>query len=374
MSTEGPGESHNLVSIICRTLGRAELQQALQSIAAQSYSNIEIVLVDAAGSNALDYSTATGDRPVELVTTGKPLSRPQAANAGLDAAHGKYIQFLDDDDWIAPDHISQLIAALEGRSEFGAAYSSTQKTDAAGESLDYVFGEDFDPILLMRDNYIPIHAILFDSALLQNGCRFDETFDIYEDWDFWIQLSQHTSFQHVDVITAFYREGGDSNTAAADVRLRYQADNDLGKARAAIFEKWLPKWTGEKVNALIGQLDQSVLLCEQDAQIHRELKRNTELQHEVNSKDMQINELVQQIKYTQSQLDQLQAHIEQQAQHAIQQAQHIAQQTKHVGELERRLNAIYDSTSWRLMGPVRRVSRALTTDKNSDADSSDLDR
>jgi septal ring factor EnvC (AmiA/AmiB activator) len=183
------------------------------------------------------------------------------------------------------------------------------------------------------------------------------------------------------VITAFYREGGDSNTAAADVRLRYQADNDLGKARAAIFEKWLPKWTGEKVNALIGQLDQSVLLCEQDAQIHRELKRNTELQHEVNrelkrntelqhevnSKDMQINELVQQIKYTQSQLDQLQAHIEQQA-------QHIAQQTKHVGELERRLNAIYDSTSWRLMGPVRRVSRALTTDKNSDADSSDLDR
>ena len=47
MSTEGPAENHNQVSIICRTLGRAELQQALQSIAAQSYSNIEIVLVDA---------------------------------------------------------------------------------------------------------------------------------------------------------------------------------------------------------------------------------------------------------------------------------------------------------------------------------------
>ena len=148
--------------------------------------------------------------------------------------------------------------------------------------------------------------------MLHKGCRFDEAFDIYEDWDFWIQLSQHTNFQHVDVITAFYREGGDSDTAVTDVRLRYQADNDLGKARAAIFEKWLPKWTGEKVNALIGQLDQSVLLCEQDAQIHRELKRNAELQHEVNSRDMQINELDQQIAYTQSQLGQLQAHSEQQ--------------------------------------------------------------
>ena len=388
MSTEGPAENHNQVSIICRTLGRAELQQALQSIAAQSYSNIEIVLVDAAGSSSLDFAGATGDRPVELVTTGKPLSRSQAANAGLDAAHGKYIQFLDDDDWIAPDHISQLLATLEGRNEFGAVYSSTQKTDAAGGSLDYVFREDFDPILLMRDNYIPIHAILFDSALLHKGCRFDEAFDIYEDWDFWIQLSQHTSFKHVDVITAFYREGGDSDTAVADVSLRYQADNDLGKARAAIFEKWLPQWTGEKVNALIGQLDQSALLMEQDAQIHAELKRNAELQHEVNKRGMQINELDQQIAESRSQLDQLQTHSEQQAQHISQQTKHIsqqtkhisqqtkhvAQQTKHVAELERRLNAIYDSTSWKLMGPVRRMGRALSTDKLSDADSSDSDR
>ena len=395
MSTESPAESYNQVSIICRTLGRAELQQALQSIAAQSYSNIEIVLVDAAGSNALNFAGATGDRPVELVTTGKPLSRSQAANAGLDAAHGKYIQFLDDDDWIAPDHISQLLATLEGRNEFGAVYSSTQKTDAAGGSLDYVFREDFDPILLMRDNYIPIHAILFDSALLHKGCRFDEAFDIYEDWDFWIQLSQHTSFKHVDVITAFYREGGDSDTAVADVSVRYQADNDLGKARAAIFEKWLPQWTGEKVNALIGQLDQSALLMEQDAQIHAELKRNAELQHEVNKRGMQINELDQQIAESRSQLDQLQTHSEQQAQHISQQTKHIyqqtkhiyqqtkhvaqqtklvAQQTKHVAELERRLNAIYDSTSWKLMGPVRRMGRALSTDKLSDADSSDSDR
>ena len=169
------------------------------------------------------------------------------------------------------------------------------------------------------------------------------------------------------MITAFYREGGDSDTAVADVSVRYQADNDLGKARAAIFEKWLPQWTGEKVNALIGQLDQSALLMEQDAQIHAELKRNAELQHEVNKRGMQINELDQQIAYTQSQLGQLQAHSEQQA-------QHINELKQHISELEQRLNAIYDSVSWKLMGPVRRVGRVLLTDKPSDADSSDLDR
>ena len=401
MSIEGPAENKNLVSIICRTLGRPELQQALRSIASQDYPNIEIVLVDAAGDDSLD-STAAGDRPLKLVTTGAALSRAQAANAGLKAAQGKYIQFLDDDDWIDPNHVSQLVSVLERSDETAAAYSSTQKTNAAGDSLDYVFREDFDPTLLMRDNYIPIHAILFDSSLLENDCSFDETFDIYEDWDFWLQLSQHTNFQHIDSITAYYREGGDSDTAVEDVRLRYQSDNILGKARAAIFDKWLPKWTGEKVNSLIGQLDQSVLLCELDAQIHSELKRNAELQHEIEKRDtkineleLRINELDLQILNSVSQLEQLQLHSERQSQHIselelqrneldlqilnsvsqLEQLQlHSERQSQHISELELRLNTIYDSASWKLMGPVRRVGRTLTADKNSDRDSTESDK
>ena len=387
MSTISPAENKNQVSIICRTLDRPVLQQALQSIASQDYPNIEIVLVDAIGNNSLD-STASGDRPLVLVTTGSALSRSAAANAGLKAAHGKYIQFLDDDDWIDPSHVSQLVSTLESSYETAAVYSSTQKTNAAGDSLDYVFREAFDPILLMRDNYIPIHSLLFDSALLEHGCRFDETFDIYEDWDFWLQLSQHTNFQHIDSITAYYREGGDSDTALADVRLRYQADTALGKGRAAIFEKWLPKWTGERVNFLIGQLDQSVLLCEQDARIHSELRENAELQHEIEKRDCQINELDLKFQETASQLERLQDYSKQQAQQAqvqaqqaqvqAQQAQMQAQQAQmqaqHVSELEQRLNAIYGSLSWKLMSPVRRVSRILQAETESDNNESDSDK
>ena len=295
---------------------------------------------------------------------------------------------MDDDDWIDSNHVSQLVSTLESNDETAAAYSSTQKTNAAGDSLDYVFKEDFDPILLMRDNYIPIHSILFDSSLLENGCSFDEAFDIYEDWDFWLQLSQHTNFQHIDSITAYYREGGDSDTAVEDVRLRYQADHLLGKARAAIFEKWLPKWTGEKVNALVGRLDQSVLLCEQDARIHNELSKNAELQHEIEKRnmkiderdlqigdrdlqindrdlrieerDLQINGLDLQILNNVSRLKQLQLQSEQQAQH--------------VSELERRLNSIYDSNSWKLMGPVRRIGRILDSNRNSVSDDSNSEK
>ena len=377
-------ENKNQVSIICRTLGRPELQEALRSLSSQDYANIEIILVDAAGDDSLD-SAAAGDRPLVLVTTGTALSRSQAANAGLAAAHGKYIQFLDEDDWIDSNHVSQLVSALESSEETAAAYSSTQKTSATGESLDYIFREDFDPIMLMRDNYIPIHSLLFESSLLENDCGFDEAFDIYEDWDFWLQLSQHTDFQHIDSVTAYYREGGNSGTAVADIRLRYQAENILGKGRAAIFEKWLPKWTGERVNALIGQLDQSVLLCEQDARIHSELKKNAELQHEIEKRDTKIIELKEQQAQHISELN-LQilnkaSHLEQQAQHVselnlqiISNASHLEHQAQHVRKLERGLNTIYDSTSWKLMGPIRRAGRILGANKNSDNDNSDSDK
>lgn len=332
-------------------MGRPQLQQALHSIADQDYPHIQIVLVDARGDDTLDIGAA-GERAVQLVTTGQPLSRSAAANAGLGAAAGRFIQFLDDDDWLSPSHVSQLVAALEGNEGIGAAYSSAQKTNATGDSFGYVFEQDFDPILLMRDNYIPIHALLFDRELLKNGCRFDEAFDIYEDWDFWLQLSQHTRFLHIDSITAYYREGGDSDTAVEDVRLRYEADNDLGRGRAALFNKWLPQWTGEQVNALIGQLDQSVLLVERDAQLHSELQRNAKLQHEIEKRDMQLNDAALRLRDVESQLDQLR--------------QHSGQQAEHVAELEGRLNAIYASPSWKLMGPVRRVSRALGTGRDED--------
>jgi len=363
MSTEDPTGKKNQVSIICRTLGRPELQEALRSISSQDYANIEIILVDATGDNSLDLA-AVGDRPLVLITTGAALSRSQAANAGLEAAHGKYIQFLDDDDWVDSNHVSQLVSTLESSEETAAAYSSTQKTNASGESLNYVFRQDFDPILLMRDNYIPIHSVLFESSLLENGCSFDEAFDIYEDWDFWLQLSQHTNFQHIESVTAYYREGGDSDTAVEDVRLRYEAENILGKGRAAIFEKWLPEWTGERVNALIGQLDQSVLLCEQDARIHSELKKNAELQHEIEKRDIRMIAL-------NSRLEQRDQHINELNLQILSNVSHLEQQAQHVSKLERELNTIYDSTSWKLMGPIRRVGRILGAGKNSDSDGSD---
>jgi GT2 family glycosyltransferase/glycosyltransferase involved in cell wall biosynthesis len=227
------------------------LTEALASIAEQTHREIEVVLVNAACADLNALLPPSFPLPVNLVSGEAKLPRSDAANAGLDASTGEYLLFLDDDDWIASTHITGLLSTLEANPQVGAAYSSTNKVSANGEPAGIDFDQDFDPILLMRDNFIPIHSVLFRKSLLAHHCRFDTELEVYEDWDFWIQLSQHTRFLHLDSFTAFYREGGDSETDANNIEDRFSMDNTLGISRARVYEKWKNSWSGEQISALI---------------------------------------------------------------------------------------------------------------------------
>ena len=344
MSPENSAQTLPLVSVICRSIGRTELQQALQSVNAQSYSNIEVVLVDAAGNGLGEAATYCPDLTLVEVADGKRRARSQAANAGLDASRGEYLMFLDDDDWLAPAHIHNLVTCLQ-QSSCQAAFSNTQKTDHKGNAVNYVFRNTYDPVLLMRDNYIPIHAMLFERTLLDNACRFDEAFDIYEDWDFWLQLNQHTDFAHVDEITAFYREGGESETAAVDTSARYGADTLLGKGRAAIFDKWLARWTGTQLNQLLGSLDKSAELQQLAADLH--------------TARVDLDAAIDKQNQLQGELEQARQHLTNKEQQLNDLQQHAENQAQHINEISQTLHAIYNSPSWKLMGPFRRVHRSL---------------
>ena len=256
-SLQAGGADSKLVSVICRTIIRPELQQALQSVADQSYPDIELVLVDALGAGIPDYENLYPGENVKLVSLGKSLRRSRAANVGMTKATGDYLMFLDDDDWIDREHIANLVTLLDRQSEACAAYSATRKVDASGQPLDYVFGQEFSAAQLKRGNYIPIHSMLFEASLFRDGCKFDENLEIYEDWDFWLQVSQHSSFLHSDRVTAFYREGGESETAVNIEQAQYTAGHPNALAREKVLAKWLPRWSAAEVNQMLGTMDQS---------------------------------------------------------------------------------------------------------------------
>ncbi len=343
ISTDSPKSSTPttpLVSVICRTIGRPELETALQSIADQTHEQIELVLVDASGNGEVRKRLDSFDfSAVSFVSTGQKLLRAAAANAGLENAQGQYLMFLDEDDWISPQHIELLLQAIDQSDEYRAAYSNVQKTSQAGEPLEQVFNQGYDPVLLIRDNYIPIHAMLFDASLVASGCRFDERFDNYEDWDFWLQLSQHTAFLHHNEITAFYREGGESETANGDENLRYQSDSVLGKARATMFDKWSQTWTGDELNQLMGHLINA--------------DRSARLDSELREKIRETEELHQRLESTTADLDSAQIQVDE-LEHSLKETQsHLAHVEKYVRHVEESHRLIEDSIFWRATAPLR---------------------
>ncbi|MBT8146565.1 MAG: glycosyltransferase, partial [Gammaproteobacteria bacterium] len=150
------GSDNPLVSVIVRTTNRPLLTAALQSIVRQNYRPLEVILVDATGAG-VEYegeNAVTGDLPVSLVSLGVPLPRARAANEGLSASNGQLLMFLDEDDWITPEHVTGLVETLQANPAFYAAYSTTRKADPQGNPLDERFASDYDPVLLKRDNYI----------------------------------------------------------------------------------------------------------------------------------------------------------------------------------------------------------------------------
>lgn len=239
------------VSVLIRSMDRPELKDALDSVALQTYSNIEVILVNAKGPGHKRPGGQCGRFPLHFLDSERPLSRSEAGNLAMEHASGEFLIFLDDDDIFLPDHIHTLVSSLMAHSEKRAAYTAIAAMDANRTPLTMCFDSPFDSILLLAGNCIPIHAVMFSRQLLQAGCRLDEGFDLYEDWDLWIQVSRHTDFLFIPKITAYYRMTTHSGKGIRpDSQRMYQAGRQ-------IFEKWRGLWTKEILEYVTRRIETS---------------------------------------------------------------------------------------------------------------------
>lgn len=105
-----------LVSIIVPMYNAAGcITRCAESICAQSYKSIEVLLLnDGSADDTLALCTRLAAKDHRIAVVNKPNSgASDTRNHGLRLAHGKYIQFVDSDDWLAPDFTEKLVTAAE---------------------------------------------------------------------------------------------------------------------------------------------------------------------------------------------------------------------------------------------------------------------
>jgi LmbE family N-acetylglucosaminyl deacetylase len=204
------------ISVVIRTKDRpALLAEAIASVRGTGYP-CEIVVVNDGGAKP----EVDGVTLIEHETS---RGRSEAANAGVGAASNAFVAFLDDDDLFYPEHLATLANA--SRSAQAAWYTDAVSAFLRpGENGSYethsrlrLYAQDYDRELLLLDNYIPLPALLIPRETFMDLGGFDPAFDLFEDWEFLIRLSQRGSLLRVPRITCEVRhfEGGSSVVLAA---------------------------------------------------------------------------------------------------------------------------------------------------------------
>lgn len=222
-----------LVSVIVRSTDRPSLPQALATIAAQDYPRVEVVVVGASGQEHSSLPERCGPHPLRLVGCAARRNRSEAANTGLDAATGDWMTFLDDDDVFLPDHISGLMAARAKAPEAGVIHCFARATFADGRTQR--FGQPFCLVQLYARNFMQMSTTVFARSVLSRGCRFDEAMLMHEDWDFFLQLAQFTSFHFVPRETfVWHADAGDSGAGGG----ANHDDESFARYRDLIYAKW----------------------------------------------------------------------------------------------------------------------------------------
>jgi len=271
--------SSPLISVIIRSCNRPKLlEKAIASVQAQQYPNTEIVIINE-GKNSLAEIAQNARQQVQNVVLveedlAQPRGRAAAAQLGIDSSNGQYLNFLDDDDWLYPNHFSTLLRALENSPSL-AVYSSIDCVyEGKEDTVVLTYREPYDHNKLFLSNYIPIHSVLFDRVVLKHGVHFAAELAIYEDWDFWLQIAQHTRLLHVDTVTAVYRISPSGSGAHSDSQLQIQH-------REALWKKWskaLPQSLLFNLFNTTLQHDEFVKAQQQEMAGHRQHLQNYEQQ------------------------------------------------------------------------------------------------
>jgi len=193
--------------------------EAIDSVLAQSHSDVECIVVD-------DGST---DRTAEIVggysdrvrhIRQQNADRSAARNNGIAHATGKYISFLDADDLLLQGKLKEQVAFLEAHLEYDVVYSRVNYFRENGKRNYYVVRRvtpagDIVP-LLINTNFITMNSPLIRRAAVERVGGFDVTFSRYEDWDFLLRLALTGSrFGFMDATHALCRMHGENTVKDA---------------------------------------------------------------------------------------------------------------------------------------------------------------
>ena len=228
---------NDLVSIIIPVYNCGKfIDKTIQSIANQTYKNIELILIDDGSTdNSLEIcKNAVKGIESNIIIHQENFGAPSARNRGIDVANGKYIIFFDSDDILAPSAIEVMMREFENKNT-DLVIGKTRKIDEEGNvigeknntpALDLKISDQ----LFMLDPF-PGNKIYKSNIIKDNKIRFGNV-RIGQDLNFYLKYCAFVKeYSLIDKYVSSYRivSSGISRTYNFKIFDIVESYNDIEK-------------------------------------------------------------------------------------------------------------------------------------------------
>lgn len=216
------------ISIITSVYNNQQtIQDAIESVLSQTYSNIEYIIVDGGSTDGtVEIIRSYGDRITKFVTE-PDKGIYDGLNKGIKMATGDVVAFLHSDDIYASNDILVKIRESFWSDDIDGVYGDlvyTPKNDTS-KVLRYWKSQPFE-MKMLKFGWMPAHPTLFlkHSVYKQFG-EFDLTFRIAADYDFMLRvLKSGINVNYCPEVLYKMRIGGESNKSIRNVIQKSRED------------------------------------------------------------------------------------------------------------------------------------------------------
>lgn len=202
--------------------GERYLRQAVDSILAQTFGDIELIAVnDCSSDGTADILAgyASNDSRVRIVTNAVNEKLPQSLNNGFKVACGDYLTWTSDDNILKPDCIERLFVGIRATGA-DIVYADVEEIDAEGRFTE-LRRRDHPLENLCFENTIGA-CFLYRKEVHEKNNGFRTSLFLLEDYDFWVRAWLNGfRYAHLDEVLYEYRRHGNSLSNSFVQRVSY---------------------------------------------------------------------------------------------------------------------------------------------------------
>ena len=192
-----------LVSIITPSYNQAAfLEKTMRSVLEQDYPNIEYLVADG-GSNdgSVEIIKRYANRLAWWVSE-KDHGQGEAINKGFARAKGKYIAWVNSDDYYQPGAIRAAVAELEAHPEIGMVFGDVQVVSADGRVLNELHYGNWGLKELMTFHIIGQPAVFMRRSVLEKAGYLDMNYHFMLDHQLWLRMGLESGMCYVPQLWA----------------------------------------------------------------------------------------------------------------------------------------------------------------------------